>query len=164
MRISALYSRTIIALVWALLLGGSSGACGADPPRAGASRYPWTQAQTVDAAAFAREIAAARGPDRPLVAYTGPPFLYGVGRIPGAVMLGVAASPAGVRALQAWAEPLPRTSNIVVYCGCCPLDDCPNLIPAFSRLRDMGFTRVRVLILPRSFGADWASPGYPVER
>ncbi len=30
--------------------------------------------------------------------------------------------------------------------------------------RDMGFTHLRVLVLPDNFGTDWAAKGYPVER
>jgi len=28
----------------------------------------------------------------------------------------------------------------------------------------MGFTRLRVLILPNNFGIDWVEKGYPVEK
>jgi len=28
----------------------------------------------------------------------------------------------------------------------------------------MGFTRLRVLVLPNSFGIDWVEKGYPVEK
>jgi len=28
----------------------------------------------------------------------------------------------------------------------------------------MGFTRLRVLVLPNNFGIDWAQKGYPVEK
>lgn len=52
----------------------------------------------------------------------------------------------------------------MVYCGCCPRDVCPNLQPSFAALRSMGFTRLRALMLPTSFGQDWASKGLPIER
>ena len=44
------------------------------------------------------------------------------------------------------------------------LEKCPNLRPAFSALREMGFTKLRVLLLPTSFEKDWVEKGYPVER
>jgi hypothetical protein len=53
---------------------------------------------------------------------------------------------------------------VVLYCGCCPLDKCPNLRPAFLALRDAGFARLRVLLLPNNFNADWVEKGYPVEK
>lgn len=147
-----------------LLVTMASAACGAEPQRSAVSRYPWTAAQTVDGPTLVRELSARQASDPVRIAFTGPPFLYRVGHVPGAVMLGPASSPAGLRALETWASPLPRGSKIVVYCGCCPLDDCPNLVPAFALLRQMGFTHVRVLILPTSFGADWAGRGFPIER
>jgi hypothetical protein len=66
--------------------------------------------------------------------------------------------------LKAWAQPLPRSTNLVVYCGCCPMPKCPNIRPAFVALREMGFTHMRVLILPNDFNTDWTEKGYPVEK
>jgi len=108
-----------------------------------------------------RELA---GANKPVVVFTGPAFLYKSGHVPGSVQLPATSSAEGVAALKAWAQRVPKTASIVVYCGCCPLDVCPNLRPSFVTLRDMGFSRVRVLILPNSFGRDWVGPGFPVER
>jgi thiosulfate/3-mercaptopyruvate sulfurtransferase len=124
----------------------------------------WTAASTVGPEALARELASATANDRPVVVYTGPAFLYKVGHIPGAVAHGPASDPQKLADLKAWAQGLPRSTNLVVYCGCCPLDVCPNLQPSFAALRDMGFTHLRALILPTSFGSDWATKGLPVER
>ena len=66
--------------------------------------------------------------------------------------------------MKKWAGTLPRKTNLVVYCGCCPFSRCPNIRPAFTALRDMGFTRLRVLILPKDFAADWVAKGYPVQK
>jgi hypothetical protein len=51
---------------------------------------------------------------------------------------------------------------IVLYCGCCPWSHCPNLNPAYDTLRQMGFSKVKVLYLANNFGADWVDKGYPV--
>ncbi len=56
-----------------------------------------------------------------------------------------------------------RVDREIVYCGCCPIDKCPNLRPAFRVAREMGFKKVRVLKLPTSFGIDWVEKGYPFE-
>jgi len=53
---------------------------------------------------------------------------------------------------------------VVLYCGCCPLEKCPNLRPAFTALKDTGFARLRVLILPISFNADWVDKGYRIQK
>jgi thiosulfate/3-mercaptopyruvate sulfurtransferase len=118
----------------------------------------------VGPADFAREIANSTETDKPVVVCTAPAFMYRTGHIPGAVLHGPTSSPEGLSDLRSWAQALPRSTNLVIYCGCCPLSQCPNLRPAYAALRDMGFTRLRVLILPDSFGSDWVERGYPVER
>jgi hypothetical protein len=138
-------------------------ACAGDAPPS-SDPGPWTAADTVSPADLARELAAASRSDEPVVVYTGPSFLYKVGHIPGAVAHGPASGAEGLADLKAWAQSLPRSSSVVIYCGCCPLRDCPNLRPSFDALRDMGFARLRVLILPNNFGSDWVSQGLPVER
>jgi rhodanese-related sulfurtransferase len=95
---------------------------------------------------------------------TAPQFLYRVGHIPGAVFHGPASSPEALDGLTAWAQPLPRSTSIVVYCGCCPLAQCPNVAPAYLALKKLGFTRVRVLLIDNSFRADWMERGYPFEK
>jgi thiosulfate/3-mercaptopyruvate sulfurtransferase len=52
---------------------------------------------------------------------------------------------------------------MVIYCGCCPWEKCPNVQPAMTTLQEMGFTRVRVLHLPDNFKTNWIDKGYPVE-
>jgi len=125
---------------------------------------PWTAAQTVQPAALAREIADPNSAKRPIVVCVAPHVLYSGGHIPGALYHGPGKDPQGIDDLKKWAHGVQRTANIVVYCGCCPLDRCPNLRPAFSALQGMGFTRLRALILPTNFYTDWAKPGFPVEK
>ncbi len=138
-------------------------ACAGSAGQSVAAAEPWTAANTVTPPDLVRELSVATG-DKPVVVYTGPPFLYRIGHVPGAVAHGQAADPEALAGLKAWAESLPRSTNLVVYCGCCPLDSCPNLRPSFAALRAMGFTRLRALMLPDSFGRDWAEQGFPVER
>ena len=90
--------------------------------------------------------------------------MYRAGHIPGAVLHGPAVAPAALSELTTWARALPRSASVVIYCGCCPLAHCPNLRPSYLALKDMGFRRLRVLILPNDFGTDWVRQGYPIER
>lgn len=124
---------------------------------------PWASAQTVDAATLVKEIS---GPpsQRPTVVSVSPHALYLGGHIPGAVYEGPGYSAQGIAALKHWAQHLPRSTNLVVYCGCCPLVHCPNLRPAFRALESMGFTHLRALILPTNFYKDWYSKGYPTDK
>jgi thiosulfate/3-mercaptopyruvate sulfurtransferase len=133
-------------------------ACGSTPDSSSA-REPWGS-DTVNAADLVKELAS---PNKPAVVCVAPASMYRNGHIPGAVLRGPMTSPAGSNELTAWAQALPRDANLVVYCGCCPLEHCPNLRPAYKLLKGMGFARLRVLILPENFGSDWASRGYPVE-
>lgn len=125
---------------------------------------PWTAAQTVEPSALVKELAAGSDANRPTVVCVAPHFLFEGGHIPGAVYHGPGSSPQGLADLKKWAQHVPRSTNLVVYCGCCPLDHCPNLRPAFQTLQAMGFTHVRALLLPTNFYTDWASKGFPTEK
>lgn len=124
---------------------------------------PWTSDQTVEPAALAKEIS---GPasGRPVVVSVSPHAMYLGGHIPGAVYEGPGSSPQAIEGLKQWARRLPRSANLVVYCGCCPMPHCPNLRPAFRALHSMGFTHLRALILPTNYYTDWYSKGYPTAK
>lgn len=100
---------------------------------------------------------------RPLVLHVGPKVLFKKSHLPGAVHPGEAGEPDGIAALATYAEPLPRDREIVLYCGCCPWDHCPNIRPAYRRLTELGFTDVSVLDLPKTLQANWIDRGFPVE-
>ncbi len=151
-----------LAAVGAASLVVAGAGCSGAP--AASTGGPWTDAETVSPATLASELTTAGPGEKPVVVYTGPAFLFKLGRIPGAVAHGPASTPEGLSDLETWARTLPHASSVVIYCGCCPLRNCPNLRPSFEALRGMGFARLRVLILPTSFGADWADKGLPVER
>jgi thiosulfate/3-mercaptopyruvate sulfurtransferase len=101
--------------------------------------------------------------DTPLILQVGSHMLFTQAHIPGSEYAGPGSQPAGIEQLQNRVNALPRKKLIVLYCGCCPWNRCPNLGPAFAELREMGFTNVKALYLADNFGADWADKGYPVE-
>ena len=125
---------------------------------------PWSAAQTMQPADLVKELAAPAHPDEPVVVCVGFRPLYQGAHIPRAVFHGAASTEQGLAELKTWAKTVPKAANIVLYCGCCPLAHCPNLKPAFAAMRDMGFTNLRVLILPNDFNTDWIEKGYPVEK
>jgi thiosulfate/3-mercaptopyruvate sulfurtransferase len=135
---------------------------GAKSPAASAD--PWTTAQIVQPADLAKEIASSQNASKPIVVCVGFRTLFKGAHVPGAVFHGPATSPSGLDDLKKWAQSIPRSANLVVYCGCCPLSGCPNLRPGFVALRDMGFKRLRVLTVPNSFATDWVEKGFPVEK
>lgn len=89
--------------------------------------------------------------------------LYRNRHITGSEFAGPGRDPEGIAALKKVVSGLPRDAEIVLYCGCCPMDHCPNIRPAFKALKDLGYTKVHVLLLPTNFATDWAQKGYPSE-
>jgi thiosulfate/3-mercaptopyruvate sulfurtransferase len=123
-----------------------------------------SDAQIVKPADFAKEMADAKNRNRPVIVCTGYRVLYDGGHVPGAVFHGLASKREGLDDLKKWAEGIPRSSNIVVYCGCRPFEHCPNIRPACEALQSMGFQHLRVLVLPSSFEKDWAEQGYAYQK
>ena len=126
------------------------------------------------AIAFAAEMPTAEPKDlaaelqakgvRPALFHVGFAVMYRSKHIPGSVYAGPGSRPEGLEALKTAVAELPHDREIVLYCGCCPFDHCPNVRPAVALLQQMGFTRVKVLHIPTNFGADWVDHGYPVEE
>ena len=104
------------------------------------------------------------GGAKPIVLYVGPRFLFAQAHIRGAEFIGAALEPQALEKLRKRVATLPRNSSIVLYCGCCPWDHCPNIRPAYKELQKMGFTKVTALYLATNFGTNWADKGYPVEK
>lgn len=127
------------------------------------SADPWTAERTVQPAELARELGDKDGTP-PTIIYVGFHTLFAGGHVPGATFHGSASTEQGLSDLKKWADTLPRTANLVVYCGCCPFEKCPNIRPAFTALDKMGFKKLRVLVLPTNFAADWADKGYPIQK
>src|SRR4029077_3959481 len=77
------------------------------------------------------------GKEKPLMIQVGSHVLYAHAHIPGSEYIGPASSEAGLQQLRKRVESLPRTKLIVLYCGCCPWDHCPNVKPADDTLHAM---------------------------
>ncbi len=122
---------------------------------------PWTAEEVVEPDALAKSLS---GATRPIVLQVGIVHLYRLGHIPGSKYAGPASSAEGLDMLKKLVQGMPRTSEIVYYCGCCPWKDCPNIRPAHTALREMGFKKIKVLNLPNNFSEDWAARGLPTEK
>ncbi len=125
---------------------------------------PWTDGQVLHAADLSREIGDLKDGTTPTVIYVGFRTLFEGGHVPGASFHGTASKTEGLAELKKWLDTLPRSTNLVIYCGCCPFDRCPNIRPAYQALHNLGFTHVRVLVLSTSFAADWVEKGYPMQK
>ena len=102
--------------------------------------------------------------ERLLVLQVGPRVLYAQAHVPGAEYVGAASQPEGIQALRERVQKLPKMRLIVIYCGCCPWDRCPNVAPAYNELKSLGFTNVKVMFVAHNIGADWVDKGYPTEK
>ena len=100
----------------------------------------------------------------PLILQVGFNVQFQQAHIPNAKYAGPGNSDNGLINLKSQVEALPRETPLVVYCGCCPWDKCPNVAAAYKQLSTLGFNRVKVLHIPNNFGADWVDKGYPVTR
>ncbi len=121
---------------------------------------PWSDSQLMEATALAKMLRAGK---QPSIICVGFPVLYRQKHIAHATLAGPASKPEGIAQLKKAVTATPKDSEVVIYCGCCPMVQCPNLRPAFSLLSELGYDKIRVLNLPDNFHTDWAAKGYPVE-
>lgn len=151
----------LLLCAWAVMLQAQRLSPADESGPMSASAIP--ASQLVQPAELDQELRA-RPHARPLILQVGSRMLYNEARIPGAEYAGPASRPAGLELLRQRVATLPRDRAIVLYCGCCPWDHCPNIGPAWRLLHRMGFSHVRALYLADNFGADWVSKGYPTEK
>jgi thiosulfate/3-mercaptopyruvate sulfurtransferase len=118
--------------------------------------------QTINADQFAARLKQTSKP-KPLILQTGFPVLFRAAHIDGSIYVGPDSKPEGIEKLKETVAKEPHDREIVIYCGCCPWDKCPNIRPAFAALREMGFTRVSALHIPDNLAKDWIDKGYPTD-
>lgn len=115
----------------------------------------WTKAQLLEPAVLAETLRT--GKDLPLILSVGPGAL-----IPQSVGIGPTNEPENLLKLKQQLAASSKTKAVVVYCGCCPFEHCPNVRPAIALLKATGFTNYTLLNLPRNLKTDWIDKGYPV--
>jgi thiosulfate/3-mercaptopyruvate sulfurtransferase len=102
--------------------------------------------------------------EKPLMLQVGSHMLFLQAHIPGSEYAGPAANESGLQQLRKRVQSLPRNKFIVLYCGCCPWNRCPNVKPADDALHTMGFSNVKVLYIADNFGSNWVDKGYPTAK
>jgi thiosulfate/3-mercaptopyruvate sulfurtransferase len=110
------------------------------------------------------QLLKAGGAERPILFQVGSFVMFQQAHIPNSAFAGPGSQPMGLTLLKKFAAPLAKNQLIVIYCGCCPWNHCPNIGPAYQQLRDLEFTHVKVLYIAHNFGDDWLAKGYPVEK
>src|SRR5262249_29162416 len=95
------------------------------------------------------------------------PVVFSIG--PGAVIphskdMGMIKDEDNMKKFKQELEKLPKDTSIIVYCGCCPYEHCPNVRPALQLLKEMNFTNYKLLDLPHNIKIDWINKGYPTAQ
>jgi hypothetical protein len=119
-------------------------------------RDNWTQKDLIEPAALAAIIANPKAKQ---------PLIYNIGvveNIKGAKNFGAASEKENLERLRKTLSGIPKTSFLVVYCGCCPFSRCPNIRPAIGMLKTMGFTNGKLLNIPTNLKQNWIDKGYPL--
>lgn len=130
------------------------------------AQEPWSKKQLIEPSELAAKITNEKVKS-PFIISVSPEGAHGLrpGKgIKGAVDFGAADEPQNLKKLKSSLEELPIDRDIVVYCGCCPFDVCPNIRPAFSLLNEMGFTNHKLLNLEKNIRVDWLNKGYPMNE
>lgn len=128
------------------------------------AQEPWTEEQLIEPSELAA-IIEDNDVTQPFIISISPENAHGLrpGKgIKGAVDFGAADEPENLEKLKASLKALPKDSEIVLYCGCCPFNVCPNIRPAFSLLNEMEFTNHKLLNLKKNIRVDWMNKGYPM--
>lgn len=119
---------------------------------------PWTSKQLMEPADLAKEMAEPSG-HRPFIFCVGPSAV-----IKGSIDIGPAREKENLEKFKQRVSQLPKDADIVLYCGCCPFEHCPNIRPAFTLLNEMKFTNHKLLNLSHNIRVDWIDHQYPIEK
>lgn len=117
----------------------------------------WTSKQLIEPSELAKTVSSNK--DVPLVISVGPGAV-----IPNSFDAGMASTKDGMDKLKAKLNTLKKDQKIVIYCGCCPFEHCPNVRPAIEALKQMDFTNYYLLNLSHNIKKDWIDQGYPVKK
>ena len=119
---------------------------------------PWTQQQLLEPSDLAKVLNNPKSP-QPIVYSIGPQAM-----IKNSIDIGSTMRKDNLKKLQQQLEKLPKNASIVIYCGCCPFNICPNIRPAFQLLKDMKFINPKLLNLSHNIKVDWIDKGYPISN
>lgn len=117
----------------------------------------WTSDQLVEPSALSATITANK--NIPVIFSVGPGAI-----IPHSKDIGMVKDAENMKKFKDELANLPKDTQIVIYCGCCPFERCPNVRPAIQLLKDMKFTNYKLLDLPNNIKIDWINKGYPTQN
>ena len=123
----------------------------------GQTGEPWTSKDLLEPEALAGMLSNTKG-QKPVIFNIGP-----LANIKGAINIGSMTSKANLDKLGKALAGVPKDKMVVIYCGCCPFRNCPNIRPAFNLLKERGYTKPKLLNLKQNLKVDWTDYGYPME-
>ncbi|MCK8493961.1 MULTISPECIES: rhodanese-like domain-containing protein [Spirosoma] len=116
---------------------------------------PWRPDQLMETADLAAMISGTDA-SKPLIISIGP-----AATIKESVGVGPAREAENLAKLEQLLSKESKDRAIVIYCGCCPFKNCPNIRPAFTKLNEMGFKNHKLLNITQNLKVDWLDKGYP---
>lgn len=119
------------------------------------NRDPWSNGELMEPSVLASRISQGKA-NNMLILAVGPDA-----PIKGSVDIGEAHEQSNLKKLKNYLKNVPKDKEVVIYCGCCPFDRCPNVRPAFRALKEMGFKNPKLLNLPKNIKANWLDKNYP---
>jgi thiosulfate/3-mercaptopyruvate sulfurtransferase len=114
----------------------------------------WTQKELMDPAQLAEIITS--GKNVPIIISVGPGAI-----IPKSIDIGMVGEEKNLDKLKLQLKNISRDKEIIIYCGCCPFEHCPNVRPAIAALKEMKFSNYYLLNIPQNIRKDWIDKGYP---
>ena len=114
----------------------------------------WTSKELTEPSALAATLK--ENKDVPVIFSVGPGAI-----IPNSIDIGMVKDEKNLAKFKEQIARLSKSANILIYCGCCPFEHCPNVRPAIALLRNMQFTNYHLLDLPHNIKTDWVDKGYP---
>jgi hypothetical protein len=145
--------KTLIAILIVLGLGSSAVVAQNNPLK----KDPWTKSQLMAPSVLAELI------KNPKVSK---PLIFNIGvveNIKGAINMGASSEKENLLRFKRKLSSIPKNSTIVIYCGCCPFERCPNIRPAFNAMQQAGFKSGLLLNLPTNVKVDWINKGFPLD-
>ena len=123
-----------------------------------AQQDPWAKNQLIAPEVLAQKLKGT-GKDVPVI------LNFGVERnIKNAIEIGLVSSPKVAEKFKLDAAKMDKKKETVIYCGCCTMENCPNVRYSFNKLKELGFTNIKVLNIPTDLNVDWIEKGYPMKQ
>ena len=137
--------RNILLLLWLFLFT----ACNTE-------NEPWTNSQLIEPSDL--NIIISKQNKLPNIISVGPGKV-----IPNSIGVGECRYEKNLNILKNHLLSFSKDSEIILYCGCCPFKDCPNIRPAFSLLNSLGYKNHKLLNIRNNIKTDWIDMNYPID-